>query len=452
LKDPIVVSDLHDLHTLLASGDMAGLKNACETIHPATVAEFLSTLSLSESWRILSSLDPKLGAEIFSHLDEGRQAELATSQSPEEVANLLAEMAPDDRADLVQELDNEVRDEILPLLARAERENIRRLTAYRDQTAGAIMTTDYASLPEDITVAQALERLRHEAPDKETIYYIYVVNGQRRLTGFLTLKDLILARPPTKKVGELVHHDVISVHVDEDQEDVARLLADYDFLAVPVVDSEQRLVGIVTFDDVIDVIEEEAEEDLYRMATASTEERVTTPALTSVRLRWWWLAINLGTAIVAALTVSLFEGTIARFVLLAAMMPIIAGMGGNAGTQTMAVVVRGLALGELTFRNARKVLLKELAVGFANGAICGAIMAGIAVLWLGNLWLGLIMFLAMIANLMIAGFFGAAFPLALKALRCDPALASTIFITTATDVGGFFVFLGLATIFLKYLV
>jgi len=449
MKDHIA---LCDLEASLASGDLAGLKEICEAVHPATVADFLGVLPPPEIWRILDGFDAELAAEIFSDLDDDLQAKLVASQSPEHMARLLAEMAPDDRADLVQQMDEGVRHDILPLLARAERENIRRLISYRDDTAGAIMTTDYASLPEDLTVAEALERLRHEAPDKETIYYIYVVNRERRLTGFLSLKDLILARLATTKVAEIVYHDVISVHVDDDQEDVARLLADYDFLAIPVVDSEQRLVGIVTFDDVIDVIEEEAEEDLYRMASVSTEERVSTAPLTSVRLRSGWLVVNLGTAILAALTVSLFEPTIAKFVALAAMMPIIAGMGGNAGTQTMAVMVRGLALGELTFRSAWKVILKEIAVGFANGAITGVIMAGIAMLWYGNPWLGLIMFLAMIANLMIAGFFGAAFPLALKALKCDPAVASTIFITTATDVGGFFVFLGLATVFIKYLV
>jgi len=448
MKDPIAVSDLH---AFLASGDLTGLKEACETVHPATVAESLSALLPSETWRVLGSLDPDLAAETFSHLDDDLQAELIASQSPEHVARLMAEMAPDDRADLVQAMDEGIRREVLPLLARAERENIRRLISYREGTAGAIMTTDYASLREDLTVAEALERLRHEAPDKETIYYIYVVNAERRLTGFLSLKDLILATPVAKKVREVAHPEVISVHVDDDQEDVARLLADYDFLAVPVVDSEQRLVGIVTFDDVIDVIEEEAEEDLYHMAGVSTEERVSTPALTSVRLRAGWLVINLGTAILAALTVSLFEPTIARYVVLAVMMPIVAGMGGNAGSQTMAVVVRGLALGEVPFRNSWKLILKEIAVGFANGTITGIIMAGIAILWYGNPWLGLIMLLAMIANLMIAGLFGAAFPLALKALKCDPALASTIFITTATDVGGFFVFLALATVFLDHL-
>jgi len=449
MKAPLLVSDLHDL---LADNDVAGLKQVCETIHPATVAEFLGHLAPADVWRILRSLDPEPAAEVFSNLDDDLQADLATSQPPDEVARLLAEMAPDDRADLVNKMEDDARHKVLPLLAQAERENIRRLTGYKEGTAGALMTTDYAALPENITAAQALERLRLEAPDKETIYYIYLVDAERHLTGFFSLKDLIVASPPTKMVSEIAHRDVVSVHVDDDQEDVARRLAEYDFLAVPVVDSEQRLVGIITFDDAMDVLEEEAEEDLYHMAAVSTAEDVSTPVLASVRLRWLWLVINLGTAILAAWTVSLFESTIAKFVALAAMMPIIAGMGGNAGTQTMAVIVRALALGEVSFRDSRRVILKEICVGFANGAINGILMAAIAVLWYGNLWLGLIMFLAMIANLMLAGFFGAVFPLGLKALRCDPALASTIFITTATDVGGFFVFLGLATLFLRHLV
>jgi len=441
-----------DLHALFRSGDLAGLKELCEVTHPATVADFLSALQPPQARQILSSLEPGRAAQVFSNLDASAQRELLASQSPAQVARLLAEMAPDDRADLVRQMAEDVKGEVLRLLARSERENIRRLASYREGTAGALMTTDYASVPEDVTVAQALERLRYEAPDKETIYYIYVVNKEQRLTGIVSLKDLILAAPVTRRVADIAHRDVVSVQVDDDQEEVARLLADYDFIAIPVVDHEQRLLGIVTFDDVINVIEREAEEDLYHMASVSAEESVSTPPLRSVRLRVGWLVVNLGTAIFAALTVSLFESTIASYVALAVMMPIVAGMGGNAGTQTMAVVVRGLALGEVSLRNCWKVILKEVAVGFANGAINGLIMAAIVLLWYGNAWLGLIMFLAMIANLIIAGLFGAAFPLTLRALKFDPALASSIFITTATDVGGFFVFLGLATLLLKHLV
>ncbi|MFO7955528.1 MAG: magnesium transporter [Candidatus Brocadiia bacterium] len=441
-----------DLAALYASDRRAALEKALTEVHPTTAAAFLGELPAGEVWSLLQSLEPARAAEVFAALEDDFQVELTELANAEQLVPLLAELAPDDRADLVQAMDEEVRDEVLPLLARAERENIRRLASYEEETAGALMTTDYATLPETISIQDALEKLRREAPDKETIYYVYVVDSERRLRGLVSLKDLIVARPKGRTVGDIAHRDVVSVRVDQDQEEVARILSDYDFLAIPVVDPEQRLVGIVTFDDAMDVMEDEAEEDLYHMASVSTEERIDTPLLASVRLRWGWLVINLGTALLAAVTVGLFESTIARFTALAVMMPIIAGMGGNAGTQTMAVVVRGLALGELSFAECWKVLLKEVGVGLINGTINGALMAGIAFWWYGNPWLGLIMLFAMMGNLAIAGVFGAGFPLALKALGHDPALASSIFITTATDVGGFLLFLGLATVFMHYLV
>ncbi len=448
MHDHIVVPDLSFLY---ASDDQSALREALETVHPTTAAEFLGGLPEGEVWALLNELDVKQAAEIFAALDDEFQIELVKHESAERVAGLVAELPPDDRADLVRAMDEDSRYAVLRLLARAERENIRRLASYEEETAGALMTTDYAALPETISAQDALERLRLEAPDKETIYYVYLVDADRRLRGLVSLKDLILARPKTTTVGEIAHRDVVAVRVDQDQEEVARTLSDYDFLAIPVIDAENRLVGIVTFDDLMDVIEEEAEEDLFQMASVSTEERVDTPLFDSVKLRWRWLVFNLGTAILAALTVGLFEGTIARFTALAVMMPIIAGMGGNAGTQTMAVAVRGLALGKLSFADSWRFLFKEIGVGFANGAINGVLMGIIAVLWYGNAWLGLIMLLAMIGNLMLAGLSGAAFPLLLNACGKDPALASTIFITTATDIGGFVVFLGLGSLFIPYL-
>ncbi|MFP4026688.1 MAG: magnesium transporter [Candidatus Brocadiia bacterium] len=449
MQDRVAVPNLAAFY---ASEDQDALMEALESVHPGTAAEFFSKLPPSEIWSLLNGLDPKRAAKIFRALEGEFQADLVTRESRENIGRLVTELPADDRADLVKAMDEDVREEVLALLARAERDDIRRLTSYEEETAGALMTTDYAALPEDISVQDALERLRLEAPDKETIYYVYLLDANRRLTGLVSLKDLILARPKTRVLGDFAHRDVISVGVNEDQEEVAHILSEYDFLAIPVVDTQQRLVGIVTFDDLMDVIEEEAEEDLYHIANVNREERVDTSTLGSVRLRWPWLVINLGTVILAALTVSLFEHSIAQLTALAVMMPIIAGMGGNAGTQTMAVVVRGIALGDLTLRNSYSVLLKEIGVGLANGAINGVLMGCVALAWYGNAWLGAIMFVSMIANLVLAGLVGAGFPLILKALGADPALASTIFITTATDIGGFVIFLGMATAFLHHLV
>ncbi|MFP4176958.1 MAG: magnesium transporter [Planctomycetota bacterium] len=442
---------LEELSEQYESGSRDELLDSLLTVHPAMAARFMEDVPVNEIWALLKDLDNRHAAEIFECLDDELKNELVAVVDSRTLARLLVELAADDRTDLVQDMDEEKRHEVLPLLARAERENIRRLASYEEETAGALMTTDYAALPENISVGEALDRLRLEAPDKETIYYVYVIDENRVLTGLVSLKNLILSHPKTRTVGDIAQRDVVSVKVDQDQEEVAHTLSEYDFLAIPVVNDDNVLVGIVTFDDAMDVIEDEAEEDLFQMASVSPEEGINTPLLTSVSLRWRWLVINLGTAVLASISVAFFESAIAQITALAVMMPIIAGMGGNAGTQTMAVMVRGLALEELKLRESWQVILKEIGVGLVNGAITGGLIAVIAIMWYGNPYLGVIMFLAMVGNLAIAGLFGVAFPVILKWLGADPALASTIFITTATDIGGFVIFLGLATIFIQYL-
>ncbi|MCD6326334.1 magnesium transporter, partial [bacterium] len=442
---------LPEIQDLLGSKKLEVLKEFCEESHPADVAESLYGLEPEQLSKILSLLESELAAEIFGRLEEHQQVEFADAVVPEKVADLIEEMDPDDGADLLRELDHEHAARILNLVPEEEQEDVRLISSYPEDTAGAIMTTEYASLREDQTIADSLETLRRDAPDKETIYSIYTVDSGGRLTGILSLKDLILAEPD-KKVAEILERDVISMTAHSDQADVAKKMKDYDFLAMPIVDQANRLLGIVTFDDVMDVMDDEATEDMYYLASLNTDEKAFTSPLKSVRLRMPWLILNLGTAILAALTVSLFESTIAQYVALAVMMPIVAGMGGNAGAQTLTVIVRGLALGEVSLRGSRRALLKEMCVGMLNGMACGAIMGTLAGLWFKNLWVGLIMFTAMMINLVIAGLFGALVPLLLRALRLDPALGSSIFVTTATDVGGFFSFLGLASLLMRYLV
>jgi magnesium transporter len=276
------------------------------------------------------------------------------------------------------------------------------------------------------------------------------VDDTNHLMGILPLRNLVFGSGAIE-IKDLMVPDPVKVHPDTPQEDVARLVSDFDMLAVPVVDEENRILGVVTFDDIMDVMEEEATEDMYHMAGLDTAERVFTPVSRSVRLRIPWLIINLATAMLAALTVSLFRDSISKVVTLAVLMPIVAGMGGNAGSQSLTVVVRGLALGELEFASRWKAVLKEVAVGFCTGSLNGVIMGFLAYLMYGNLWLSLILFLAMVANLVLAGLFGALVPLILRWADKDPALGSSIFVTTATDVGGFFIFLGLATLLMNSL-
>jgi magnesium transporter len=305
------------------------------------------------------------------------------------------------------------------------------------------------ALSEDMTVSEAIAALQGSR-DVEMVFYLYVVDSRRHLVGVLSLRRLLLV-PPTTPLKRIMTTDIISVRADMDQEEVARQVASYNLLAIPVVDEENKLVGIITVDDVIDVIKDEATEDIYRLAGVSTDERVFTPSRESLRKRFPWLLINLATAFIATGVVALFDRTIAAWVGLVKFMSIVPGMGGNAATQTLTVIVRGIALGELTWSNSRKALFKEAAVGVGNGVACGIVGAAVVWLFSRDPMLAGILAMAMVINMFVAATAGTVIPLALRAMKVDPALASAVFITTLTDVFGFFSFLGLATVMLKYL-
>jgi magnesium transporter len=334
-------------------------------------------------------------------------------------------------------------------MRRRESGQVESLLEYGEQTAGRIMNPAVFALNEDLTVGEAITALQ-SSRDVEMVFYLYVVDARRHLVGVTSLRRLLLVSPETP-LKRIMTPDVISVRVDTDQEEVARQVASYNLLAVPVVDEENKLVGVVTVDDVIDVIKDEATEDLLRLAGVSGDERIATPASEALRKRLPWLGVNLVTAFVAASVVALFEGTIEQVTALAVFMPIVAGMGGNAATQTLTVIVRGLALGELSWVNARKALAKEAAVGVGNGLALGVVAAGVAWVTKSDPMLGLLLGMAMVCNMFVAATAGTLVPLGLKALKVDPALASSVFITTFTDVVGFASFLGLATVFLQYL-
>jgi magnesium transporter len=298
-------------------------------------------------------------------------------------------------------------------------------------------------------VGEAITELQ-ENRDVEMVFYLYVVDERRHLVGVVSLRRLLLVSPETP-LKRIMTAELISARADMDQEEVAREVAAYNLLAIPVVDVENKLVGIITVDDVIDVIKDEATEDIYRLAGVAGDERAFTPALESLRKRLPWLGVNLATAAVASLVVFQFREIIGALPFIAALMPIVAGMGGNAGTQTLTVVVRGIALGELTWGNSRKALVKEVLVGVGNGLALGALAA--LVMWgiSGNPMLGVVLGMAMLLNLFVAALAGTLVPLGLRAANVDPALASSVFITTMTDVFGFLSFLGLATLFARQL-
>jgi magnesium transporter len=441
---------LEQLKTWIAAGDRAALATAFQQLHPADAAELLAELEPSGVARYLEIMGIGDALTVFEFVPFEVQKEALEHLPRETLTELITQMRPDERADLVEELDEPFKEQVLSRLIKAERQNILKLLTYPEDSAGAYMTTDYAELRPHQDVRAAMTQLRLQAFTKETIYYAYVVDNSKKLIGIISLRDIIMARPENL-VAEVMHKNVISVRVDTDIEDVSKEMVHYDFLAMPVVDAEGRLVGIVTYDDVFDIMAEEATEDMYLLANLDTDEKLSSPLFRSVKLRVPWLMVNLCTAGIASYTVTLFSHTIGSFVVLASLMPIVAGIGGNAGTQSLTVVVRALALGEIKVRGNWRVLLKESGVGLCSGLICGMVMAVVAYAWHHNLLLSLLLWLAMVLNMIVAATLGALVPITLRKLNLDPALGSSIFLTAATDTGGYFILLGLATLLLQAL-
>jgi magnesium transporter len=444
---------LDSVKRLLRIGATANLLNLLQKQHPADLAQIFSELSEKDreaAFSLLAERNGRLAMEAVSELGPEAGAALLATRSAEEIARLAQEIPSDDAAALIDYLPEELSAAVLDLMRPKESGVVENLLEYDEQTAGRIMNPHVYALYEDMTVGEAIAELQGNR-DVEMVFYLYVVDERRHLVGVVSLRRLLLVSPETP-LKRIMTSDLISARVDMDQEEVARQVAAYNLLAIPVVDEENKLVGIITVDDVIDVIKDEATEDIYRLAGVAGDERVFTPAGESLRKRLPWLGVNLGTAFLAAGVVSLFTNTIDALPVLAVFMPIVAGMGGNAATQTLTVIVRGIALGELTFANSRKALLKEASVGIGNGVVLGLVAASVAWATRGDPILGLVLGAAMVINMFVAATAGVLIPLGLRAANVDPALASAVFITTMTDVFGFFSFLGLATVFARYLV
>jgi magnesium transporter len=443
---------LDSVKRLLRIGATANLLNLLQKQHPADLAQIFSDLVDKEreaAFSLLADRNGRLAMEAVSELGPEAGAALLATRSAEEIAKLAQEIPSDDAAALIDYLPEELSGAVLDLMRPKESSVVENLLEYAERTAGRIMNPHVFALSEDITVGEAITELQTNR-DVEMVFYLYVVDERRHLVGVTSLRRLLLVAPETP-LKRIMTADLISARADMDQEEVARQVASYNLLAIPVVDEENKLVGVITVDDVIDVIKDEATEDIYRLAGVAGDERAFTPAGESLRKRLPWLGINLITAFLAASVVALFENTIDRITALAVFMPIVAGMGGNAATQTLTVVVRGIALGELTWGNSRKALMKEAIVGVSNGVVLGLVAAGVAALTRGSLTLGLVLCAAMIINMFVAAVAGTLIPLGLRAADVDPALASSVFITTLTDIIGFFSFLGLATVFARFL-
>jgi len=444
-------SYLQLLTKLLRHGAYPQLRKIIEKTLPADIAPVIPLLLEEDRNRILSLLiESGKAARTLLGMDSSELEAIVEELDDATLAAICSSSAPDDAADLLDVLDEGRREKILGLLGATQGAKLESLLEGEEETAGSLMNTEFLALDEEITVAEAIEAIR-QYPRKDSFFYVYCVDAESHLVGVLSLRSLILA-PPDVALKGLMVQSVVRTQIDSSPEEVAQIVSKYDLLSVPVVDLQNRLVGIVTVDDVLDVIQEQAEEDLMHLAGVDISERVTTPALESFRLRFPWLAVNLATAFLASWVVRLFQGTIEKWAALAVFMPIVAGMGGNAGTQTLTVFVRGLALGEVEWSSGFGPIIKELLVGFGNGVANGLLTMLIVGFWTGDWVLASILFLAMIFNLVIAGVAGGIVPLGLEKLGFDPAVSSSIFVTTFTDVGGFFSFLGLASVALRYFV
>jgi magnesium transporter len=443
---PMPVPSLEALKELAERDDLSAFLQHAIHLHPSDLADVLIALDEPTRVRIIADLPLELASGALAEMGEAQHpSEMLLAVGPDYAAELVEELSADDAADLVGELPPGDREAVLADVT--DRASVERLLTYPADSAGGLMTTELVAVREDTTLGQAIEEIRRQSGEEGELYQVYVVDAGGRLKGTVPMARLILASPD-RRVREVMEALPAELRPEQDQEQVARLMARYNLVAVPVVDAQGILLGRVTFDDVIDVVEAETTEDMLQFAGASPAERLVAPWATAVRSRLPWLTVNLLTASLAAAVVYAFQGTLARVVMLAVWMPVIAGMGGNAGTQALAVTVRRVALHLLPRQRAAEVIRKELFVGAINGLVTGAIV-GVMAAALGHGWMmGLVVCLAMMGNLMVAGFAGAFIPIVLERKGVDPAVASSIFVTTFTDVCGFGLLLGLGTVLL----
>jgi len=434
----------------LVKWDSARLRELLADMHDSELADLLLSCRNDDERRTLIEFipDESLGDALLE-LPEGMQEDLLADFEAGEVEEVVEHLDSDDAADILQVVDKDVADEVMERLEPAERRGIEQLLSHDEETAGGLMQAELFKVRDDWTVEKVLQVLRRFGREIENLNYVYVVDDEDLLVGVLSLHMLLFAEPEVM-IHTLAEGEFPRVLAGQDQEEVARIFEKFDVLALPVVDERGELIGRITADDVIDVIQDEATEDMYRLAGLSDEDDLAEPVGITARRRGVWLTVNLVTAIAASIVISRFEATISQVVALAILMPIVASMGGIAGTQTLTVIVRGIALGRVTFANARRTLIKEVSVGLVSGIIFALVIGTIASFWFPELGirLGWIIAAAMMINLFAAGLAGAVIPLTLQRLSIDPALASGTILTTVTDVVGFFSFLGLATLFL----
>ena len=437
---------VHAIEDALEAGSISKVRKLAGDIHEADLADLIELLRQEQREQLIDALGDEFSPETLSELEEPVRDQVLEAMPNEQVAEAVRELESDDAVYLLEDLDESEQSEILAKLPRPERVVLQRALDFPEDSAGRLMQTDYISVPPFWSVGQTIDYMREDEDLPNTFSYIWVVDPAHHLIGRVPLDRLLRTKRPVA-IKDIADEDLHQVTAEEDQEEVALEFERYDLISAPVVDGHGRLLGVITADDIMEVITEEAEEDIHRLGGVG-DESISDTVFRTTRNRFVWLMVNLGTAVLASWVISLFGATLQQMVALAILMPIVASMGGNAGTQSMTVAVRALATRELGRVNAMRVVLRETLVGLLNGLLFAVIMGTVAFFWFGSDTLGLVIGAAMIINLIVAGLFGILIPMALDALDIDPAVASGAFVTTVTDVVGFFAFLGLAAIWL----
>ena len=432
----------------LEAQDEAGLKALLEPLHPADIADILEQIGRGERARFFGLLGDDLDADVLSELDESVREEIVATLPSAQVAEAVAELETDDVVDFIENLEDEEQAEaILDALEDADRVAVERALSYPEYSAGRLMQREVVMAPEHWTVGEAIDYLRASDDLPEQFYHLILVDPKLRPTAYVTLGKM-LAHPRSVALSAITEESFRTFDVTQDEGDVAYAFNQYHLISAPVVDEDERLVGVITIDDAMNVLDEEHEEDILRLAGVDAEGSLADKVAATVKRRFPWLFVNLVTSVLASLVIAQFEDVIAQIVALAVLMPIVASMGGNAGTQALTVAVRALATKDLTGANVWRVIRREVLVGLVNGLAFAVIMGIVGVIWFGSPMLGAVIGVAMVVNLLVAGLAGVGVPVLLEKAGIDPALASGAFVTTVTDVVGFFAFLGLAAMWL----
>ena len=415
------------------------------------IAKTLSEYEDNQIVLLCTALTDEKLAMVLEHADENIQLKIISYLTNEKILKIFGYMQKDDIADILGMLKIYKRKELLNLMIEGDRKILTSLLGYKEDSAGGIMTTEFIIFKQDMTIKDTLKEIKKMAPKNELLDTLFISDNTRKVVGTVELRDVLINDNDTI-LADISSKNFISVEPEVDQEEVAAMFRKYDLTVLPVVNKKQIILGIITVDDVMDVMVEEQTEDILKMGGVAKEETLNSTFWDSVKLRLPWLIINLLTAFLAALTVKAFEGTIAKVVALSSTMSMVTGMGGNAGTQTVSIIIRNIAMGNIELKDALPQLKKEILLGLVNGLVIGIITGIVVGMIYQNVYLGIIILLAMVGNLIVSGIFGLLVPLVLQKLKVDPALSSSIFLTTATDVLGFFIFLSLANLFISCLV